>query len=715
MYRTHTETKLVWWPTPQDYNEAIQIPVASLGDPELKAGLPYTNALELPRSITGSFASVYRMHCKNRDFALRLFLSNIRDQHERYALISDFVQHDDLPYTVTFDFLNQGIKIHGEWLPALKMDWLEGEQFDDYVVENLANPVKLGELLDKFVTMMQEMQRAGIAHGDLQHGNILVCKDELRLVDYDGMFVPAMKGFCASELGHRNYQHPARAAHHFGPYLDNFSAWIIYASVYALQLDSRLMHQLGGGDDCLLFRQSDFLDPLHSAAFAAFEKHSDARLRDLGRFVRAQLKNDLPNIPYLIIPTPQVLERELHPLSPSASIVKSGARLVRGNLPDWLQEENAEVLANPKLGHLDAPSSTSQNPATTSAPNIMHSWTVPAKPKQPAAWLKPGVAAANASRAPNHSKLNKIVNTINAAAQQKQQKLTAAHQTMLNASAPNQTAPSQLQHLRQQLPVELTTNNAPRRVKWNQNCGRVNPRDALCMMVLNPLVWAMLVFGSHAVGIDAQLATQGVLAPATVTHIEVNPGSSRIDYEYKYNNRTYYGSEERSPQAKVFEAGSEYTIGVLPDNPLVTEALNKPLGSKRLAHLLLAFVFFLANDALVVAILWAPFKQRKLVANGTPIIANIDLLRAPTPTPIRAGSTNTVTPGEIWYKADISFMLNGVDIFKSVAVTRSEYESLKGSTSEVILCDPNTTEVTFYRFSCYHAVAPSTAVNAVKP
>ncbi len=117
MYRTRSETKLVWWPTPQDYNEAIQTPQASLHDEELKAGLPYTNALELPRSITGSFASVYRMHCKNKDFALRLFLSNIRDQHERYALISDFVQRDDLPYTVTFNFLKKGINVHGEWSP----------------------------------------------------------------------------------------------------------------------------------------------------------------------------------------------------------------------------------------------------------------------------------------------------------------------------------------------------------------------------------------------------------------------------------------------------------------------------------------------------------------------------------------------------------------------------------------------------------------------
>jgi len=93
---------------------------------------------------------------------------------------------------------------------------------------------------------MEEMRFAGIAHGDLQHGNIIMCNHELRLVDYDGMYVPAMKNFMASELGHPNYQHPARAPHHFGPYLDNFSAWVIYASIKALQVDPLLLDQLGG-------------------------------------------------------------------------------------------------------------------------------------------------------------------------------------------------------------------------------------------------------------------------------------------------------------------------------------------------------------------------------------------------------------------------------------------------------------------------------------
>jgi len=386
---TQTKLKLTWWPTPQDYNEAIQITRGNLQDPQLQQGLVYTDAIGLPRPITGSFACVYRLHCPESDFALRLFLRNIKDQEERYALISHFVQHDDLPYTVTFDFLKSGIKVMGEWLPALKMEWVDGHSLDDYIVENLANPAKLGRLADKFVTMMDDLDHAGIAHGDLQHGNIIVWRDELRLVDYDGMFVPAMHGFEASELGHRNYQHPARAAKHFGAYLDNFSAWVIYASIKGLQIDSRLLHQLGGGDDCLLFRQTDFLNPLQSHAFAAFEKHPNKELNALGRFLRQQLKNDPAMVPALKLPVPAVEYAQLESLSPALPIVRAGARLIRGNLPDWLKQENATALSE---GNSPAPSHATSNAATGGAatkPSAHQSWTVPVKQAPAVRWIQP--------------------------------------------------------------------------------------------------------------------------------------------------------------------------------------------------------------------------------------------------------------------------------------------------------------------------------------
>ena len=81
---------------------------------------------------------------------------------------------------------------------------------------------------------MSELRAANIAHGDLQHGNVVVVGDQLRLLDYDGMFVPALANKQSNECGHRNYQLPKRSRWDYGPHLDHFSAWVIYVSLVAV-------------------------------------------------------------------------------------------------------------------------------------------------------------------------------------------------------------------------------------------------------------------------------------------------------------------------------------------------------------------------------------------------------------------------------------------------------------------------------------------------
>ncbi len=255
--------------------------------------------------------------------------------------MSDFVQHDDLPYTVMFDFLQRGVQVTNQWVPALKMEWVEGEALDHFIFSNLTRPQTLELLARNFVKMMDDLRIAGIAHGDLQHGNIIVLPtNELRLVDYDGMYVPSMQGMVSNELGHGNYQHPERRAEHFGAYLDNFSAWSIYASIVGVQTDPGLWEQLAAGDDCLLFRRSDFLCSESSPAFASFETHSDPQLRALGQFLQGQLLNSPSSIPHLQIPMPPV--PPLPGLSSEVTTRRPGNRVTVA-LPVWLSE-NADAL-----------------------------------------------------------------------------------------------------------------------------------------------------------------------------------------------------------------------------------------------------------------------------------------------------------------------------------------------------------------------------------
>jgi hypothetical protein len=332
--------KLTWWPSPQDYNEAIQNAHANLGDAELQASHVELDKLGLPRPMTGAFASVYRMKGTKRDIALRCFLRNISDNEQRYGMISKFVESDDLPYTVGFDFVPKGIRVNSEAFPVLKMEYVDGIPLDTFIKQNAKDAMKLARLAEAFAVMCDDLRGAGIAHGDLQHGNILVVGDELRLVDYDGMFVPGMENMQSNELGHPNYQHPGRCASDFGPYLDSFSAWVIYASLRSISIDPSLAHDklIGLGDDCLLFRRDDFVYPEYSRTFSILESNRNAEVAALAKCVRWQLKQapsavpplsrQLPEIGSLPRVTPKPREQRVEEQKP---VPKSPSKL-----PDWI-------------------------------------------------------------------------------------------------------------------------------------------------------------------------------------------------------------------------------------------------------------------------------------------------------------------------------------------------------------------------------------------
>ncbi|HEY9777249.1 MAG TPA: hypothetical protein V6C81_26035 [Planktothrix sp.] len=288
----------MFWPTPQDYNEAIQIS-DSFDDPDLRKGKPELNSIGLPRPITGAFASVYRIHGAGKDWAVKCFLRDVPGQQERYSQIGKFVHTDDLPYTIDFEYVERGVRVHDKWYPILKMEWVEGPTVNQYVLQNLKNSGKIAGLAERFHAMTNRLHDEGIAHGDLQHGNMLIVKDDIVLVDYDGMFVPSLMGEHSNELGHRNYQHPLRAAENFGAYLDDFSEWSIYVSLKCLSIDPDLWYSLGADDDCMLFKQADYLKPEKSRAFSILEYHRSDEIRALAKNFRLCMHKSMTDVPQL--------------------------------------------------------------------------------------------------------------------------------------------------------------------------------------------------------------------------------------------------------------------------------------------------------------------------------------------------------------------------------------------------------------------------------
>ena len=264
------------YPTPSEYQEAVQFPDTAFADDELAGAEPRTNVLGLPQPITGAFAAVFPMTTRaGTCYAAKCFLSDTPDQRARYRAVSDALEDLDLAALVDFAYQPQGIRVSGEAFPLLKMEWADGVTLNRFVETHLDAPGTLHRLADAWVDLMEDLDAAGIAHGDLQHGNVLVDAPDgeaapealrLRLVDYDTLYVPSLDGRESAEVGHRNYQHPDRTDADFGPHLDRFPGWVVYTALRACAAHPQLWEDYDTGEN-LLFRDADFYDPASSPLF----------------------------------------------------------------------------------------------------------------------------------------------------------------------------------------------------------------------------------------------------------------------------------------------------------------------------------------------------------------------------------------------------------------------------------------------------------------
>lgn len=241
------------WPNHADYAEAIQNPGLCFQRPELQAGTVATTPLGLPRALSGNFASVYEITSGGVSHAVRCFVRQVTNQQDRYAALARHLAQCELPCMVPFEFIERGIHVQDRWFPIVKMDWVRGVPLHDYVEQQLATPGQLAWLAADWRALVAELKRHRIAHGDLQHGNVLVTPEgELRLVDYDGMYVPLFARERSPELGHANYQHPRRAVEFYDERLDHFPELLIYLSLRALAAEPALWDQFFNGDNLIV-------------------------------------------------------------------------------------------------------------------------------------------------------------------------------------------------------------------------------------------------------------------------------------------------------------------------------------------------------------------------------------------------------------------------------------------------------------------------------
>src|SRR5712692_1498856 len=253
-------------PRGDEYLNAVQNPRTAFGDSELKDCTPEVDQFGLPKPYSGGFTATFHLRNQSRDWAVRCFTRAISDLQQRYAAIDRFLTRTREGFLVETFYLSQGIRIAGQWYPIIKMQWVKGDTLNGFIGKNIGNGRRIKQLGPEFVALVRRLQHLKIAHGDLQHGNILVRDEHLSLIDYDGMFLPKLARLKTNEIGHPNYQHPGRNASHYGPAIDRFASIAIYVGLRAIS-ESRGLWAKHDDSENILFRAEDFINPAGSALF----------------------------------------------------------------------------------------------------------------------------------------------------------------------------------------------------------------------------------------------------------------------------------------------------------------------------------------------------------------------------------------------------------------------------------------------------------------
>ena len=256
----------------------------------------------LPVMSAGGFSVVFKMKDEQsgKFYAVKCFIKEQEGRSESYKLIADeleFVSSNFLTSIKFYEkelFVDSGQTRETEF-PVLLMDWVDGEPLDKYIHNNANNQYALEILSYRFGKLSAWLLAQPFAHGDLKPDNILVKEDgSIVLVDYDGMYVPAMKGQKARELGSPNFRHPSRTEEAFDERIDDFSIALIALSIKAFSLNTELISEYCT-NDFMLFRIEDY-PHIHSCqAMSSILNivYDDELTSLLGTFMIAYAENGL--------------------------------------------------------------------------------------------------------------------------------------------------------------------------------------------------------------------------------------------------------------------------------------------------------------------------------------------------------------------------------------------------------------------------------------
>ena len=272
-----------------------------------------------PYRSSGAFAVVFKMKDEQtgKCYALKCFTEEQEGRAEAYRQIAEELEFVDSPYITSVKYLEKELFVDSncedDEFPVLLMDWIEGETMETFIAENYTDSYEMSMLCYRFCKMAAWLRSQSFAHGDIKPDNIIVRPDgTLTLVDYDGIFVPAMKGQKSPTIGTKDFSHPLRTIDDFDETIDDFALASIALSLKAISLDSSLLQSYGASDR-LLFSATDYLDLSKSKIFAALQGLlADVEARTLlSMFLLASAQKDLSMCSFRLFGLQKPKEKEV--------------------------------------------------------------------------------------------------------------------------------------------------------------------------------------------------------------------------------------------------------------------------------------------------------------------------------------------------------------------------------------------------------------------
>ena len=253
------------YPLISEYIEAIKS--AEDNFDKLKHLRPVLDDYGQPVMSSGNFAVVFKMKDEQtgKFHAVKCFLREQKGRAQAYRMIAEAIEYVGSTFLTPIKYLEKELFVDTSTsdeteFPVLLMDWVEGVTLDIYIREHINDKQELSLLAYRMSKLAMWLISQSFAHGDLKPDNILVKKDgSLALVDYDGMYVPAMKGQKARELGSPGFRHPSRTEDDFDEHIDDFSLCSILFSLKAIAIQPSLLEKYGASDR-LLFSEEDYSD-----------------------------------------------------------------------------------------------------------------------------------------------------------------------------------------------------------------------------------------------------------------------------------------------------------------------------------------------------------------------------------------------------------------------------------------------------------------------